>query len=152
VVLALWSLYQRRRLRMSFWEGLQMLLGLAIPPLLTAHIVGTRLAHAWFDVTDSYTYVVLSLWAYRPDLGARQSLLLLLAWLHGCIGLHLWLRLRPWYARAVPAFFGVALLLPVLALLGFVQAGREVSAQAQAAGWLQEFLRAAHAPNTAARQ
>src|SRR6266436_1281762 len=26
VVLALWSLYQRRRLRMSFWEALQLLL------------------------------------------------------------------------------------------------------------------------------
>src|SRR5215470_15651337 len=150
--LALWSLYQRRRLRMSFWEALQMLLGLAIPPLLTTHVVGTRLAHAWFNVTDSYTYVVLALWAFRPDLGARQALVLLLAWLHGCIGLHFWLRLRPWYARAVSAFFGVALLLPVLALLGFVQAGREVSAQAQVAGWLQEFLREAHAPNAAARQ
>src|SRR6266571_9500544 len=40
LVLALWSLYQRRRLRMSFWEGLQMLVGLAIPPLLTSHVVG----------------------------------------------------------------------------------------------------------------
>jgi adenylate cyclase len=152
VVLALGSLYQRRRLRMSFWEGLQMLLGLAIPPLLTTHVVGTRLAHAWFDVHDSYTYVVLALWEFRPDLGMRQALVLLLAWLHGCIGLHFWLRLQPWYARAVPAFFGVALLLPTLALLGFVQAGREVSAQARASGWLQEVLRASHAPNAAARQ
>jgi adenylate cyclase len=137
---------------MSFWEALQMLVGLAIPPLLTSHVVGTRLAHAWFDVNDSYTYVVLALWALRPDLGMRQSLVLLLAWLHGCIGVHFWLRLQPWYARAVPLFFGVALLLPVLALLGFVQAGREVAAQARAPGWLQETLRTTHAPDAAARR
>src|SRR5215467_3948643 len=152
VVLALWSLYQRRRLRMSFWEATQMLVGLAIPPLLTSHVVGTRLANAWFNVNDSYTYVLLALWALRPDLGMRQSLVLLLAWLHGCIGLHFWLRLQPWYARAVPVFFGVALLLPVLALLGFVQAGREVATQARAPGWLQETLRTTHAPDAAARR
>jgi len=35
LALALWSLYQRRRLRMSLWEAIQLLLGLAIPPLLT---------------------------------------------------------------------------------------------------------------------
>ena len=31
--LALWSLYQRRTLRMPFWEALQLTAGLAIPPL-----------------------------------------------------------------------------------------------------------------------
>src|SRR5436190_23785418 len=44
LVLALWSLYQRQRLRMSLGEAVQLLLGLAIPPLLTTHVVGTRLA------------------------------------------------------------------------------------------------------------
>src|SRR5499427_4510837 len=37
LALVLWSLYQRRRLRMSLWEAIQLLLGLAIPPLLTTH-------------------------------------------------------------------------------------------------------------------
>jgi len=54
VALALWSLYQRRRLHMSIWEAVQLLMGLTIPFLLTTHVVGTRLAHAWFDVQDSY--------------------------------------------------------------------------------------------------
>jgi len=152
LVLALWSLYQRRRLRMSLWEAIQLLLGLAIPPLLTTHVVGTRLAHAWFDVTDSYTHVVLALWWFRPDLGVRQVIVVLLAWLHGCIGMHFWLRLQPWYTRVVPGFFGVAILLPTLALLGFVQAGREVSAHVREAGWLQEVLEESNAPDAAARQ
>jgi adenylate cyclase len=50
----------------------------------------------------------------------------LIAWTHGCIGLHYWLRLRPWYPRYAAALYSFALLLPVFALLGFVQAGREV--------------------------
>src|SRR5712691_827938 len=152
VALALWSLYRRRRLRMSIWEAVQLLMGLTIPFLLTTHVVGTRLAHAWFDVQDSYTYVVLALWWYRPDLGVLQAIVLLLAWLHGCIGMHFWLRLQPWYGRVVPWLFGVAILLPTLALLGFVQAGREVAAQARDAAWLQEALDDANQPDAAARQ
>ena len=152
ITLALWSLYQRRRLHMSIWEAVQLLMGLTIPFLLTTHVVGTRLAHAWFDVQDSYTYVVLALWWYRPDLGVLQAIVLLLAWLHGCIGMHFWLRLQPWYGRMVPWLFGVAILLPTLALLGFVQAGREVAVQARDATWRQAILQETNAPDEAARQ
>src|SRR5438093_11468207 len=129
LVLALWSLYQRQRLRMSLGEAVQLLLGLAIPPILTTHVVGTRLAHAWFDVTDSYTAVVLGLWVLRPDVGVRQVLVVLLTWLHGWVGRHFWVRLQPWYRRVAPLLLAVALLLPALALLGFVPAGRDVAAQ-----------------------
>ena len=41
--LALWSLYQRRHLRIPLWEALQLTLGLSIPPLLSLHFVGTRM-------------------------------------------------------------------------------------------------------------
>lgn len=66
--------------------------------------------------------------------------------------MYFWLRLRPWYRRLAPWLLTVAILLPTLALLGFVQAGREVAAQAREPGWLQEVLRAHHAPDAAARQ
>jgi hypothetical protein len=42
------------------------------------------------------------------------------------LALYFWLRLRPWYPRYAAALYALALLLPVFALLGFVQAGREV--------------------------
>src|SRR2546426_10519848 len=87
-LLALWSLYRRRTLRMPAWEATQVLLGLAIPPLLAGHFVGTRLAHDWYGQEDSYGRVVLLLWALRPVLGVKQSVLLTVAWLHGCVGLH----------------------------------------------------------------
>src|SRR5260221_2533 len=42
--LALVSLYRRTTLRMPAWEAAQLVLGLAIPPLLVGHIAATRLS------------------------------------------------------------------------------------------------------------
>jgi adenylate cyclase len=139
-LLALWSLYRRRTLRMPAWEATQLSLGLTIPLLLAGHVVGTRLANHWYGQVDSYHRVALSLWALRPMLGLRQVTVLTVAWLHGCMGIHFWLRLRPWYPRAVPWLFATALLLPVLALLGFAHAGREAAALAQAPGGTARLL------------
>jgi len=97
VLLAFWTLYRRSHLRMPAWEASQLVLGLAIPPLLVGHIVGTRLAYTLFDVTDSYGRVVLALWHLAPRFGVRQAVVLLVAWTHACIGIHFWLRLRPRY-------------------------------------------------------
>jgi adenylate cyclase len=137
VLLAFWSLYRRRTLRMPVWEAAQLALGLAIPPLLVFHIVGTRLAHTLYDVTDSYARTVLTLWHLNPSAGARQTLVLLVAWTHGCIGIHFWLRLRPWYRSAAPVLYGVALLLPAVALLGFAEAGREAAKLAATPGFAE---------------
>ena len=130
-VLALWLLYQRRTLRMPAWEATQYALGLMLPALLVAHVVGTRIAWWRLGADDPYPRIVLALWVLVPEYGARQTLTLVLAWLHACIGVHFWLRFRPWYPRVRPWLFAVALLLPTLALLGFVAAGREVSALRQ---------------------
>jgi adenylate cyclase len=125
-VLALYSLYQRRHLRIPFWEAMQLTLGLCIPLLLATHFVGTRMAYEWYGVEDLYAKTVLTLWRQNPINGLRQAALVLIAWTHGCIGLHFWLRLRPWYPRYAAVLYGLALLVPVLGLLGFTQAGREI--------------------------
>src|SRR5262245_7855326 len=144
--LALWAIYQRHHLRMPVWEALQLTLGLCIPPLLAVHFVGTRLSYEMYGVQDSYAKTVLSLWKLSPMNGIRQSLLILIAWIHGCIGFHFWLRLRPFYARYASLFFAAALLLPVLALLGFVQAGREIDfLVARDPAWIDQLKLATHA-------
>ena len=125
--LAMRSLYRRRSLRMPAWQATQLLLGLAIPPLLWEHVVGTRLAEAMTGTTDDYPHVLAILWALQPQAGLRQVATLVIAWLHGCIGLHYWLRLKAWYEPAWPWIFAAVLLVPVLALLGFAAAGREVA-------------------------
>ncbi len=149
--LALWSLYRRRHLRVPAWEAIQLLLGLSIPPLVISHIVGNRIAYEWTGSIDAYTRVVLVLWELRPEVGARQAIVLAVAWTHGCMGLHFWLRLRPWYARWAPALSAVAVLLPVLALLGFAHAGREVAALARDPEWVALLLRTTNAPDAAER-
>lgn len=40
---ALWAIYERRSLRMAPWQAMQNVLGLLIPFLLVAHILGTRM-------------------------------------------------------------------------------------------------------------
>jgi adenylate cyclase len=152
LMLALWGLYERRRLRMPLPELIQLMFGLTIPVLLTVHVVGTRLTHEYFGVNDSYTLLVITLWHASPLSGLRQAGLILIAWTHGSIGFHYWLRLKPWYARWAPYFLAVALLIPAFGLVGFVSAGREVSTLiAHKPDWLGEFLSAAKLPPTSQR-
>src|SRR5689334_246014 len=122
--LALVSLYRRTTLRMPAWEAAQLVLGLAVPPLLIAHIVGTRFT--WFLLGHHIAYqrVVGLLWA-DPNAALRQATLLLIVWTHLCFGIHYWLRIRRWYADVQPVLFALALLIPSLALAGFAAAGNE---------------------------
>jgi len=151
-LLALWLLYDRRTLRMPPWEATQYAIGLLLPALLVVHVVSTRIAWWRFGVDDPYQRIVLGLSLQSPEFGARQTLTLVLAWLHACIGVHYWLRFRSWYPRALPWLFTVALLLPTLALLGFVAAGREVAALARTPGWTEAMLRSVHAPGPGDRR
>lgn len=124
--LALFSLAERRTLRMPAWQALQYGFGLTIPVLLIAHVVHTRIAHELFALNDEMSYIAVLIWN-TPD-GWMQSLLLLLVWAHGCIGLHFWLRLKPWWRRALPYLIAVAALVPAFALAGFMTEGRRMRA------------------------
>ena len=70
-------------------------------------------------------------WISRPYMEWVQFTLLLVAWVHGCIGLYYWLRLKRFFTRAAPYLLVAATLLPTLALLGMIQGGREVVALAK---------------------
>ena len=150
VMLAFWALYQRRTLRMPLWEAAQLALGLAIPPLLVTHIVGTRIAWQAYGVEDAYSRVALSLWALAPDLGSRQVLIVGLAWVHAMIGLHSIVKLRAWYPRAAPWLLGLVVLVPVLAILGFVNGGRQAAALARDPAVRAQMLWHGRAPLTPA--
>src|SRR3954462_15948062 len=55
---ALVSLYRRTTLRMPTWEAGQIVLGVAIPPLLIAHVVGTRFTGFLLEHNIAYHRVV----------------------------------------------------------------------------------------------
>jgi adenylate cyclase len=127
IALALRSLYRRRSLVMPKGETAQIVIGLAIPLLILDHVISTRVAHQFYHYIDDYEAVVGQLWIASPGNGVRQTLAVVAVWIHGCIGLHFWLRYRPWYEGFAPLLLALAILLPVLSLLGFVEMGRTLA-------------------------
>ena len=119
---------------MPFSTALQVVLGLLIPLQLISHVIQTRVAHEIYDVNDEMGYIIILMWP--STVIWMQSALLLIVWVHGCIGLHMWLRLTKWWSSAVPYLIGVAVFIPMFALAGLLTEGRRI--------WLEfadEFLR-----------
>ena len=69
--LAYHAIYRRRGWRMPVPEAVQLLLGIAIPPLLLIHVLGTAVNSEVFGTDDTYAYVLLALWVHDPAV-ARQ--------------------------------------------------------------------------------
>lgn len=124
--LALTRLAGRNTLRMPVWEAVQIALGLLIPLFLAVHIVFTRAAHELYDVNDRMGYLIGLI--FGTTSGWNQTLLLLVVWGHGCMGLHFWLRHRPAWRRATPWLIALATLVPAFALAGYLTEGRRQAA------------------------
>jgi adenylate cyclase len=143
--LALYALYARRSFRMGAGELLRLLLGFSILPLLLHHFAAGRYVYSAFDVTRRYDVVLTVYFSFVPFWGWRQITVLLVAWTHGCLGVHYWLRARSTYHKFAPVLLTCATLLPVLALLGIWQGTHQVLAQWQLhPEWLQVAVREGH--------
>ncbi|MGO7582262.1 adenylate/guanylate cyclase domain-containing protein [Rhizobium ruizarguesonis] len=127
IALVLRAIYKRRSLVMPKGEMAQIVLGLMIPLLLMDHVIGTRIAHEFYGYIDDYETVVSTLWIRNPTNGVRQVFGVAAVWIHGCIGIHFWLRYRSWYPDFAPLLLALAILVPVLSLLGFVEMGRTLA-------------------------
>ena len=136
--LGLWALYERRQFRYPVPEITQLTLGLSIPLLLVVHLVGARLQAPLFGRDIDYAHVFVTYWISRPYVHWVQFALLLVAWIHGCIGLYFWLRLKRFFSKAAPYLLAAAVLLPTLALLGLVQGAREAVALYATPEWRAE--------------
>jgi adenylate cyclase len=134
-LLGLYAFYQRRHFGWTVTEIVQLALGLSIPFLLMNHLFATRISLVVYGTQKGYAQELYSFWVSAPHLGVLQVSVLIVAWIHGCIGLHQWLRLKPMFARWVPYLLCAAVLLPVLALLGFFQGGRTLVDLAQDPVW-----------------
>jgi adenylate cyclase len=147
--LALWSLFRRRALRLSFWEWTQFGLGASIVPLGALHVVGTRIAHDYFGVHSGYPWVLGSL-ASGTWLGvARQFALPFVVWIHACIGIHFAWRLRPWYSTWLPALYAVALLVPAAGIGGAAIALRDFAELMQNPQFIEDVFERVNAPDAA---
>jgi adenylate cyclase len=141
--LGLRALYRRRTLRMPSIEAFQLGLGLLIPYLLIPHAFDVRLGYSLFGFEDTYYRVVYKYWLTQPLTGLpRQFLLLLAVWVHGCLGIHMWLRFRESYGRWRRLLLGAAIIIPSLAVMGINNAGWDTTLRART----DPDFRALHGP------
>src|ERR1700676_1507412 len=122
--LGIWALYQRREFRWKAIEPLQLVLGLSIPALVITHVAGVRLGQTLFGHEKLYPQVFFAYWIVWPYKMWLMCAVLTISWIHGCIGLYFWLRMKAFFQRAAPFLLGAAVLVPTLAMLGLYHGGR----------------------------
>src|SRR5215470_12136092 len=138
LALAMIAVYERRTLRMPAIEVLRIAMGFSMPLLLIGHLTSTRFAFELYGLRPDYHRIVWALWA--SDGEGRQLALLAPGWLHGCLGLNFAFGHRRLYQRLRPVLLGAALLLPLLAALGFAAMGRELAILGANSSWLETHV------------
>jgi adenylate cyclase len=128
--LGLASLASRHSLAMSRTDWVQLLLGIATPPLLVNHVVGLQVTSDLVSRFDAdYGYVLAAYWRYLPLFALQQLLVVVIVWAHGAIGLYSTLVLKRAWPRLAPFVIPILFAIPILALLGFAHAGEAVLAR-----------------------
>ncbi|MCK1733876.1 adenylate/guanylate cyclase domain-containing protein [Bradyrhizobium sp. 138] len=138
--LGIYALYQRRQFRWRTIEPLQLVLGLSIPALVMGHVIGVRLGQTLYGHEKLYPQELYLFFVAAPSRLWLMTILLLIAWVHGCIGIYFWLRLKPFFARAAPYLLAAAVLIPTLSLLGIYQGGRSVEIESDDRDWRAQNL------------
>jgi adenylate cyclase len=127
VVLGLYAIAARRSLAMSRTDVAQLVLGVLTPPLLLNHVVVTYMAdRVTPDFDSAYGMMLAIYWKFSPGYAFQQLCVVVIVWVHAALGLYSWLVLKPVWRRigsiVLPALFAV----PILALVGFAESGKEV--------------------------
>src|SRR6516165_10459646 len=131
VLNALWSIYIRRYLRLPVWELAQLSL---------------------FGTASSYHSVLTNQWFVTPGLVYLQFAAVLTLWVHACIGLHFWLRTKRWYPAWLPILGTLGVLVPSLALAGYISGGNQILREVQNPDVLASIRENAHqTPETIAQ-
>jgi adenylate cyclase len=127
LALGLYAIGARRSLVMSKTDGVQLCLGLATPPLLLNHAIVMHMAGEVtpnFDATFGQMLAVY--WSFSPRYALQQLGVVMVVWIHAAVGLYSWLVLRPAWKRIGGLVLPVLFAVPILALIGFSEAGKEV--------------------------
>jgi adenylate cyclase len=138
--LGIWALYQRRQFHWKAIEPTQLVLGLSIPALIITHLAGVRIDDVLFQHQKLYPQVFYSYWIIWPYKMWLMFTVLIVSWVHGCIGLYFWLRMKARFKTAAPLLLAAAVLIPTLAMLGLYQGGRSVVHDSGTAQWKAENL------------
>ena len=90
-------------------------------------MVGTRVATSFYGFTPNYEKVIAAI--IDGNGKGWQVALLAPGWLHGCLGLWVGVRDKPWAQRAKPWLLAVLIGVPVLSGLGFLRMTMMLEAQ-----------------------
>ena len=127
IALGLYALSARRSLAMSRTDVVQLCLGLLTPPLLLNHALVMYLAGEVTPDFDATFGQMLSVyWSFSPGYAFQQLFVVVIVWVHAAIGLYSWLVLKPLWRRIGVLVLPVLFAVPILALIGFAEAGKEV--------------------------
>jgi adenylate cyclase len=127
VVLGLYSISVRRSLALSRTDVAQLVLGLLTPPLLLNHVVVTYMAdQVTPDFDSAYGMMLAIYWKFSPAYAFQQLFVVVIVWIHGALGLYSWLVLKPVWRRIGGLVLPVLFAVPILALVGFAESGKEV--------------------------
>jgi adenylate cyclase len=138
--LGIWALYERRQFKWKAMEPIQLVLGLSVPALIIAHIVGVRLGQTLFGHEKLYPQELYLFFVASPTRLWQMFAVMVIAWVHGSIGLYFWLRMKAFFRWAAPFLLAAAVLIPTLAFLGIYQGGRTVIADSSSREWRAEYI------------
>ena len=130
--LGLWAIYRRPVLNTGVQDLVQLFSGVIVVPLLATHVVGVASLKI-NEIPFDYAAAIRFFWVHQPAIGLQQVVLLSVVWIHGCAGLFTWMRAKENLRGMLGWIYPVAVAVPVLALLGFAEAGRGVLSGATAA-------------------
>ena len=128
LMFGLFALYKRNTLKMNKTDTVQLVLGLLIFPLLFGHLLGAVIGPMMTGSYQSYFSILTLFWVLDPLLGLKQIIVTVVTWIHGCMGLVIWMRIQTWWPRVAGFVYPLVIAIPLLAMLGMVEAGKEVIA------------------------
>jgi adenylate cyclase len=125
--LGLYAMAMRRSLAMRKTDWVQLVLGVLTPPLLLNHVLMTAIApRLAADYEPSYGQLLSVYWSIAPAYAFQQLFVVLFVWVHAALGLYSWLVLKPAWRRIGGFVLPVLFAVPIVALMGFAEAGKEV--------------------------
>lgn len=127
--LGLWAIYKRPTLRTNAQDIVQLLTGVLVVPLLATHAIGiAMMKNAGVEI--GYAQAIKLFWLDSPTIGLLQVTVLSVVWIHGSAGFLTWLRSKESARHILAWAYLMAVAIPIVALLGYGEAGRIVLADA----------------------
>ena len=104
-------------------EWFQLIAGILTVPALALHVSGTKIAHVFYGINDTYTFLSSSIADYTDIV--IFNLLMLLVWMHGYIGVKYWMKVNSKYQSYLNQMGMFFFLLPILSFVGVISMFRE---------------------------